>query len=74
MPDPLSPLFATMGLGTIVTYAYQGVRFSAREWWWMLTKMFLSFPRMLYTGIKLWRDNPLSRYIEALQQWLNCSP
>ena len=96
MPDPLTPLFATLGLSsinagikrltgwianadstpfpdqtitTINDYAYMGVKYSAGEWWWMLTKMVPAFPRMLRTGISYWRDEMRPAYVETVRCW-----
>ena len=41
---------------TINDYAYMGVAFTPHQWWWILTRMVLSFPRMLREALPLWRD------------------
>jgi len=95
MPDPLSPLFATMGLRalnagfvrlsryiggsdaaflgesffTINGYAYLKANYSAGEWWWMLSRMLPSFPRMLRDGIPHWRDEARPAYLKTLERW-----
>jgi phosphohistidine swiveling domain-containing protein len=96
VPDPLTPLFATLGLSsfnagikrltmwiadadstpfpdetitTINDYAYMIVKYSAAQWWWMLTKMVPAFPRMLRTGIARWRDEVRPAYVETVRRW-----
>ena len=96
MPDPLSPLFATLALPaiadvgmkevmrpltrsephlpadyvtTINDYAYMGVAFTPRQWWWILTRMMLSFPRILREGTPLWRDTIRPRYVATAARW-----
>jgi len=96
MPDPVSPLFATLGLTTvgrvgikevmrpltrsepvlpedyiltINSYAYMGVAYTPRQWWWILTHMMLGFPRILREAIPLWRDEIRPRYVETVARW-----
>ncbi|MFN2168757.1 MAG: PEP-utilizing enzyme, partial [Anaerolineae bacterium] len=96
MPDPVSPLFATLAIPaisrvgvkevlrpltrsepvlpadyitTINDYAYMGVGYTPREWWWIVTRMMLSMPRMLREAIPLWRDEIRPRYVEAVARW-----
>ncbi len=96
MPDPVSPLFATLGLPavgrvgikevmrpltrsepvlpedyilTINDYAYMGVAFTPRQWWWILTRMLLSFPRIIREALPLWRDEIRPRYVETVARW-----
>jgi rifampicin phosphotransferase len=96
MPDPLSPLFATLGIPaiarvgikqvfglltrsepdlpddyilTINGYAYMGVAFTPHQWWWILTKMIASFPRILREGLPLWRDKIRPRYAASVARW-----
>jgi phosphohistidine swiveling domain-containing protein len=96
MPDPLSPLFATLAIPaiarvgikevmrpltrsepalpedyivTINAYAYMGVAYTPREWWWIVTRMLLSFPRLLREGLPLWRDEIRPRYAETVARW-----
>jgi len=96
MPDPLSPLFATLAIPaiarvgikevmrpltrsepalpedyivTINDYAYMGVAYTPRQWWWILTRMLLSFPRLLREGLPLWRDEIRPRYAETVARW-----
>ncbi len=93
MPDPLSPLFATLGLPTITgagmnqvlgvltdskpelpvdymltinEYAYMGMAFTARQWWWVITKMLFGFPRLVREGLPLWRDQIRPRYVAVV--------
>jgi pyruvate,water dikinase len=96
MPDPVSPLFATLaipaisGVGikevlgpltrsepdlpndyitTINEYAYMGVLFTPHQWWWILTKLLLSFPRILREALPFWRDKIRPRYEETAARW-----
>jgi phosphohistidine swiveling domain-containing protein len=96
MPDPVSPLFATLAIPaisrvgvkevlrplthsepvlpadyitTINDYAYMGVGYTPREWWWILTGMMLSFPRIIRGALPLWRDEIRPRYVEAVARW-----
>jgi len=96
MPDPVSPLFATLAIPavarvgikevmrpltrsepalpddyivTINDYAYMGVAYTPRQWWWILTRMLLSFPRLLREGLPLWRDEIRPRYAETVARW-----
>jgi len=96
LPDPLSPLFATLGLPavgcygikevmrvltrsepqmpdnyimTINDYAYMSVDYTPRQWWWVSTRMLISYPRLLGQGISLWRDDIRPRYAEAAARW-----
>jgi pyruvate,water dikinase len=96
MPEPLSPLFATLAIPavarvgirevmrpltrsepalpedyivTINDYAYMGVAYTPRQWWWIVTRMLLSFPRLLREGIPLWRDEIRPRYAETVARW-----
>ncbi len=96
MPDPLSPLFATLGISaiarvgmkqvlgpltrserdlpddyilTINDYAYMGVAFTPRQWWWVLTKMLFAFPRIIREGLPLWRDEIRPRYVASVARW-----
>jgi phosphohistidine swiveling domain-containing protein len=96
MPDPLSPLFATLAIPaiartgikevmrpltrsepalpedyivTINDYAYMGVAYTPRQWWWILTRMLPSTPRLLREGLPLWRDEIRPRYAETVARW-----
>ncbi len=96
MPDPLSPLFATLAIPaiaregikevmrpltrsepalpedyivTINDYAYMGVSYTPREWWWIVTRMLPSSPRMLREGLPLWRDEIRPRYAATVARW-----
>jgi phosphohistidine swiveling domain-containing protein len=96
MPDPLSPLFATLGLPaiarvgikqvmepltrskpilpddyitTINEYAYMGVAFTPRQWWWIITKMLLAFPRIIREALPLWRDRIRPHYAATVARW-----
>jgi len=54
---------------TINDYAYMGVAYTPRQWWWILTRMLLSFPRLLRESIPLWRDEIRPRYAETVARW-----
>jgi len=95
MPNPLSPLFASMGIPGIVegfrrtwraldhsepvlpsdyfttinSYAYGGVKFTARQWWWMLSRMLPAFPRLLRTAVPFWRNEVHPNYQAAIARW-----
>ncbi len=97
MPDPLSPLFGTMGVkalnagmlrlvGEITNsqadgrfpaeviklindYAYMQVNYTAKEWFWMMTRLVPAFPRMIRTGIVKWRDEVRPHYVETIARW-----
>jgi pyruvate,water dikinase len=96
MPDPVSPLFATLAIPaisrvgikevlgpltrskpdlpddyitTINEYAYMGVSYTPRQLWWILSRMMLSFPRILREALPLWRDKIRPRYVETVARW-----
>jgi phosphohistidine swiveling domain-containing protein len=96
MPDPISPLFATLAIPaitrvgikevmrpltrsepalpeayilTINDYAYMGIAFTPRQWWWIVTRMLLSFPRIIREGLPLWRDEIRPRYAATVACW-----
>jgi phosphohistidine swiveling domain-containing protein len=54
---------------TINDYAYMGVAYTPREWWWIVTRMLLSFPRLVREGLPLWRDEIRPRYAETVTRW-----
>jgi pyruvate,water dikinase len=82
MPDPVSPLFETLGiptlmeqmkpLGTRMTrsepvladdyfttingYAYMNASMPPKAWWWILTGLFPSYPKLLTKLVPMWRD------------------
>ncbi len=96
MPDPLSPLFATLAIPaiarvgikevmrpltrsepalpedyitTINDYAYMGVSYTPRQWWWIVTRMLPSTLRLLREGLPFWRDEIRPRYAETVARW-----
>ena len=98
LPDPLSPLFATLGIPavarvgikqvmrpltrsepelpadyitTIHGYAYLSASYTPRQWWWILTRMLPSFPRILRECTSLWRDKIRPSYAAAAARWQN---
>ncbi len=54
---------------TINGYAYMGVKFSAREMQWMMTRMMTATLRILREGIPYWREKAQPRYAEAVARW-----
>lgn len=54
---------------TINDYAYMGVAFTPHQWWWILTKMILAFPRLIREALPLWRDEIRPRYVAAAARW-----
>jgi rifampicin phosphotransferase len=95
MPDPLSPLFATLGLSTInhvlgdwaydmtktrnilpddllVTingFAYYSMSFTKWQIWLMLIKLLPKYPRMLRTGVTVWREVAHPHYTKTVASW-----
>jgi phosphohistidine swiveling domain-containing protein len=96
LPDPVSPLFATLAIPaiarvgikevmrpltrsepllpddyilTINDYAYMGVAYTPRQWWWILTRMIFAFPRIIREAIPLWRDEIRPRYVATVARW-----
>jgi len=95
LPDPLSPLFATLGLPTITRvgikevmrpltrsepnlpdyiitindYTYIAAAFTPGQWWWILTRMLFSFPRLIREALPLWRDQIRPHYAETAARW-----
>jgi pyruvate,water dikinase len=54
---------------TINDYAYMGAAFTPHQWWWILTRMMLSFPRILRQALPLWRDEIRPRYAATVARW-----
>ncbi len=96
LPDPVSPLFATLAIPaisrvgikevlqpltrsepilpddyitTINEYAYMGIAYNSREWWWILSRMMVAFPRIIREALPLWRDKFRPRYTETVARW-----
>jgi pyruvate,water dikinase len=95
MADPLTPLFATMGLSainaglrglldrlvgrpealpeetvlTINDYAYMRANFTPKQWWLLLSRLGLAFPRMLRTGEQRLREVAYPYYTDAIARW-----
>jgi phosphoenolpyruvate synthase/pyruvate phosphate dikinase len=59
---------------TINSYAYINASYTLREWWWILTRMMLSFPRILREAIPLWRDEIRPRYAATVERWQARAP
>ena len=96
LPDPVSPLFATLAMPaifrvgvkevlrpltrsepvlpddyitTINEYAYMGIGYTPRMWWWIMTRMLPATPRMLREALPIWRDKIRPRYVETVARW-----
>jgi pyruvate,water dikinase len=54
---------------TLNSYVYINASYTLREWWWILTRMMLSMPRMLREAIPLWRDQIRPRYVATVARW-----
>ncbi len=54
---------------TINEYAYMGIGYTPRMWWWIVTRMLFSLPRMLRESLPLWRDQIRPRYVETVARW-----
>lgn len=54
---------------TINSYVYINGTYTLREWWWILTQMILSAPRMLREALPLWRDQIRPRYAATVARW-----
>lgn len=59
---------------TINSYVYINGTYTLREWWWILTRMMFSAPRMLREALPLWRDQIRPRYAAAVARWQACAP
>jgi pyruvate,water dikinase len=54
---------------TINDYLYMGVAFTPHQWWWIVTRMMASFPRMLREALPLWRDKIRPHYAATIAAW-----
>ena len=54
---------------TINDYLYMGVAFTPHQWWWIVSRMMLSFPRMLREALPLWRDKIRPHYAATVAAW-----
>ncbi len=54
---------------TINDYAYMGIAYTPRQWWWILTRMIAAFPRIIREAIPLWRDEIRPRYVATAARW-----
>ncbi len=59
---------------TINSYVYINGTYTLREWWWILTRMMLSMPRMLREALPLWRDKIRPRYVATVARWHDRAP
>jgi pyruvate,water dikinase len=46
-----------------------GISYTPRMWWWIVSRMMLSLPRMLRQALPLWRDQIRPRYAETIARW-----
>ncbi len=53
---------------SINRYAYMGVNFSARTWWWILT-MLPAYPRLVREAVPFWRDIALPKYRTQVERY-----
>jgi len=60
------PLLPDDYILTINGYAYMGVAYTPRQWWWILTRMIFAFPRIIHEAIPLWRDEIRPRYVATV--------
>jgi phosphoenolpyruvate synthase/pyruvate phosphate dikinase len=58
---------------TINSYAYMNGTYTLQEWWWILTRMMLSMPRIMREAIPLWRDQIRPRYAATVERWRDMS-
>lgn len=56
---------------TINDYAYMSGTFTPRQWWWIISRLLLSFPRIIRQALPLWRDEILPRYTATVASWQN---
>lgn len=54
---------------TINDYLYTGVAFTPHQWWWVLTRMMASFPRIMRQALPLWRDKIRPHYAATVAAW-----
>jgi phosphohistidine swiveling domain-containing protein len=54
---------------TINSYVYINGTYTLREWWWILTRMMLSMPRIMREALPLWRDQIRPRYAATVERW-----
>jgi len=57
---------------TINAYAYMSAGYTAREVWWVVTRMVVSMPRLLRECIPLWRDVIRPAYVATAARWQDC--
>jgi len=59
---------------TLNSYVYINAGYNLREWWWIVTRMMASMPRMLRDAIPLWRDEIRPRYVATVARWRDRAP
>lgn len=59
---------------TLNSYVYINAGYTLREWWWILSRMMTSMPRMLREAIPLWRDKIRPQYVAAVARWRDQTP
>jgi phosphohistidine swiveling domain-containing protein len=63
------PLLPDDYITTINEYAYMSFGYNLRQWWWVVTRMLLSMPRIMRMAMPLWRDVIRPRYVQTIEQW-----
>jgi phosphoenolpyruvate synthase/pyruvate phosphate dikinase len=68
--EPLLPDYIV----TINSYVYINGTYTFREWWWILTRMMLSMPRIMREAIPFWRDKIRPHYAATVARWQDRVP
>jgi rifampicin phosphotransferase len=63
------PILPDDYITTINEYAYMGIGYTPRMWWWIVMRMLPATPRMMRMGIPFWRDTIRPRYVEMVSHW-----
>ena len=63
------PILPDDYITTINEYAYMGIGYTPRMWWWIVTRMLFSMPRILRMAMPLWRDEIRPRYVQTVARW-----
>jgi rifampicin phosphotransferase len=58
---------------TINEYAYMGIGYTPRMWWWIVTRMLPSTVRMMRMGVPFWREKIRPRYLQTVARWQDLS-
>ncbi len=54
---------------TINGYGYEQLSFTPRQWWYLLSRMVPSFPRILKEGVPYWQEFALPQYRQTAAVW-----